>query len=261
MKELSIEEKAKAYDEVIKKAESLYKAAEPMSGCNVIIETLFPKLKESEDERIRKSITEFFKNFSKNGTYKAIPDVTKWIAWLEKQGKNNIGISEATKKKLEDNLNKALEKETPESWNKFLDKQCEQKPAWREEDDAMFNFIALILRNHQSDEDFTTFETTFKDCIDWFKNLKDRVQPQPKQEWSEKDERMFKSTIALIETLEDYNKAPDGFGDVKFWLKFLKERYTWKPSDEQTEALSIAMCGVNDPLFSLYQDLKKLREK
>lgn len=46
----------------------------------------------------------------------------------EKQGKNNMGISEATKKKLEDKLNKALEKETPESWNKFLDEQGEQKP-------------------------------------------------------------------------------------------------------------------------------------
>lgn len=59
MKELSIEEKAKAYDEAIKKAESLYKAAEPMSGCNVILETLFPELKESEDERTRKELVSF----------------------------------------------------------------------------------------------------------------------------------------------------------------------------------------------------------
>ena len=34
-----------------------------------------------------------------------------------------MGISEAAKKELEDNLNKALEKETPESCNKFLDEQ------------------------------------------------------------------------------------------------------------------------------------------
>ena len=58
MKELSIEEKAKAYDEAIKKAESLYKISEPMSGCNVILETIFPELKESEDERIRKALIE-----------------------------------------------------------------------------------------------------------------------------------------------------------------------------------------------------------
>ena len=92
---------------------------------------------------------------------------------------------------------------------------------------------------------------------------------------------MFKNTIALIETIEDYNKAPDGFGDVKFWLKSLrpqnwtkedKKRYksclqrlstgnpeqpetinskwfkehvypqaTWKPSEEQLKALKEAV--------------------
>ena len=84
MKELSVEEKAKRYDEVIKKAESLYKAAEPMSGCNVIIETFFPELKESEDERIRGAIIYFISH---------TPTVPKgtigketMIAWLEKQG-------------------------------------------------------------------------------------------------------------------------------------------------------------------------------
>lgn len=46
----------------------------------------------------------------------------------EKQIKNNMGISETTKQKLEDSLHKALEKETPESLNKFFDEQCEQKP-------------------------------------------------------------------------------------------------------------------------------------
>ena len=50
---------------------------------------------------------------------------------FEKQGKNNMGISEATKKKLENSLNEALEKETPESWNKFLDEQGERKPKFR----------------------------------------------------------------------------------------------------------------------------------
>jgi len=84
MKELSIEEKAKAYDEAIKKAEVLYKTAEPMSGCNVLLETVFPKLKENEDERIRKSIIAIINNFVDNSnTFKP-----KMIAWLEKQGEH-----------------------------------------------------------------------------------------------------------------------------------------------------------------------------
>ena len=48
MKEISIEEKAKRYDEAVRKATALYKVAEPMSGCNVIIETLFPELKKTK---------------------------------------------------------------------------------------------------------------------------------------------------------------------------------------------------------------------
>ncbi len=75
MKELSIEEKAKAYDEAIKKAESLYRAAEPMSACSVILEIIFPKLKESDDERIRKAIIEYFENCNIKHL--------DWIAWLE----------------------------------------------------------------------------------------------------------------------------------------------------------------------------------
>lgn len=45
------EEKSRRYDEILEKANALYKTAEPMSGCNVILETLFPELKESEDEQ------------------------------------------------------------------------------------------------------------------------------------------------------------------------------------------------------------------
>lgn len=85
------EEKAKAYDEVIKKAESLYKAAEPMSGCNVILETLFPELAESEDERIRKFLIKTFKTYQNPKTHLNPNNwegmkISTILAWLEKQG-------------------------------------------------------------------------------------------------------------------------------------------------------------------------------
>ena len=83
MKELSIKEKAQRYDEAIKKAEALYKAAEPMSGCNVIIETLFPELREPEDERIRKWLIYYFKEVCDNVSEKEKKGI---LAWLEKQG-------------------------------------------------------------------------------------------------------------------------------------------------------------------------------
>jgi hypothetical protein len=91
MKELSIEEKAKAYDEAIKKAEVLYKTAEPMSGCNVLLETVFPELKESEDERIRKALRERIIRYDPNNEILIKEEgisQRQFIAWLEKQGEH-----------------------------------------------------------------------------------------------------------------------------------------------------------------------------
>ena len=125
MKELSIEEKAKAYDIALDKIKRLLGTG---SNCSrEELEYVFPELKESEDERIKREIIELIML----PTWKTEAEFYRrkeLRAWLEKQGENNIGISETTKKELEDNLNKALEKETPESWNEFLEKQGEQKP-------------------------------------------------------------------------------------------------------------------------------------
>jgi hypothetical protein len=48
---------------------------------NRIIEEIFPELKESEDERIRKEIIEFITIVADSKSNKM-----EWLAWLEKQG-------------------------------------------------------------------------------------------------------------------------------------------------------------------------------
>lgn len=79
----TIEEKVRAYNEAIKKAAALYKASEPMSGCNVILETLFPELAESEDEKVRKELIRFVKGYFPHETSE---QRKAYLAWLEKQG-------------------------------------------------------------------------------------------------------------------------------------------------------------------------------
>ena len=115
----------KKYKEAIKKAREWYNDAKINIGFKANLEILFPELKESEDERIRKAISQCVEDM--RGQFEKLYSVhhKDAISWLEKQGKKNMGISEATKQKLEDNLNKALGKETPESWSEFLD---EHKP-------------------------------------------------------------------------------------------------------------------------------------
>ena len=111
----------KKYNEALERAKELSKT---ITGANY--EYIFPELKESEDERIRELCKVLVRTCFINELCTK-EDNDECMAWIEKQGKNNMGISEATKQKLEDNLNKALEKETPESWNEFLDKQGKQK--------------------------------------------------------------------------------------------------------------------------------------
>ena len=110
-------------------------------------------------------------------------------------------------------------------------KKIRQKPTWGEEDKHWMQKV-IDFMNHP--DLIKTTPTLAKDTINWLKSLNDRVQPQFKQEWSEED------------------------------------RYVWKPSDEQMEALehfvrSIGESGFASPyddntrlLYSLLEQLKKL---
>ena len=76
-------EKAKAYDEALERAKKLHD--------KIDIKEIFPELNESEDERIKKAIIEFFESEDDNTTYSLVrkKDI---IAWLERQGKEEYGL-------------------------------------------------------------------------------------------------------------------------------------------------------------------------
>ena len=86
MKELSIEEKAKRYDEVVERLKD-FRFEYRFSAFGDVIEEKFPELQESEDERIRKLLIEAVLQVlqdqycSNRGVSKE-----KVVAWLEKQG-------------------------------------------------------------------------------------------------------------------------------------------------------------------------------
>lgn len=97
MKELSIEEKAKRYDEALEKSKILYEQG-------TITESLcyvFPELKESEDEKIRKDLINFFEQAEERGVVRmSIHKVEGYLHWLEKQGEQNNAWSEEDEKML-----------------------------------------------------------------------------------------------------------------------------------------------------------------
>ena len=115
--------------------------------------------------------------------------------------------------------------------------------------------VSIDLRRNRIDE-VTKFEN-------WFKSIKDRVQPQQKQEWSEEDKVKINRIVAFLENLnlKSLNIIDDNniFKKDIDWLKSLKERYTCKPSEEQMDALETAISSLQSTaLESLYNGLKKL---
>lgn len=121
MKKLSIEEKAKAYDEAIERANELNYVSDKDSLQRKTVEHIFPELKESEDERIRKELIDFI--YDKTDTYELREKSNSWLAWLEKQHEqsfsNNIwyGANEIPQIKSGDRSVAVLLCENKEIWN------------------------------------------------------------------------------------------------------------------------------------------------
>ena len=86
--------------------------------------------------------------------------------------------------------------------------------------------------------------------------------------WSEEDERNLQGIIDEIEA--NKNHAPDydvaTYDRFLSWLKSLKDRITWKPSEEQIQTLRyiidtvyVGSCTDREVLIKLCKDLKKLK--
>lgn len=141
-----------------------------------------------------------------------------------------------------------------------------QKPAWSAEDENMLNHI---INDIESLKEQVYCKNLCDEEIDWLKSLKEKVQPQPKQEWNGGDEAHLHSLITHLEQWIERHPNTTGAdvqGENVAWLKSLRPQTTWKPSDGQLKVLKEAVDehwepdGL-DPLYTLYQDLKKLREK
>jgi hypothetical protein len=88
MEELTIEEKAKRYDEAIERAEKWRNTPNVdkiPTFANRVIDEIFLEFKESEDDRIRKALTDYFR-WNSDGQLLNEFSNREVRAWLEKQG-------------------------------------------------------------------------------------------------------------------------------------------------------------------------------
>lgn len=130
----------------------------------------------------------------------------------------------------------------------------EENTMWGEEDEDHLNSLIDLLPG-----------LTIRH--NWLKSLKDRIQHQPKQEWSDEDEYMLDETIQHLKQLIEIDKAKHCGCDVQYyqrdidWLKSLRPHKQWKPSEEQMSSLRSVVNSLphEQVLFTLYNDLKKLK--
>ena len=115
MKELSIEEKAKRYDEALERMKSWVNGEHPecFTEAQKTAEFIFPELKESEDDRIRKILIHIVKGacnkYDMTYHYQGVEvGEEKLLAWLEKQGQCQVKesiISQHENKTCKENSN------------------------------------------------------------------------------------------------------------------------------------------------------------
>lgn len=165
MKELTIEQKAKAYDKALERARRLYNGEETNADVEIACENIFPELKEIEDERIRKEIIEMLRNWA------SVHHITKEqfserMAWLEKKGMSY------TKKDVDE----AYLKGVTDAKNE-IEKQYEANYQIRKD-------IATFLFNYRSD---------IKDRAKWMNYLGvSFVEKQDEQKYTDKVKPKFK---------------------------------------------------------------------
>lgn len=75
-------EKAKAYDEALKKASVAHKDED--RHLKATLERIFPELKESDDERIKKNCIRFLEFQKQHHNYIAIFEIEECIDWLKR---------------------------------------------------------------------------------------------------------------------------------------------------------------------------------
>ena len=100
-------------------------------------------------------------------------------------------------------------------------KKIEQKSSeWNEEDEKFFKTALWHISYSISNGKSTDFHC---DTTDWFKSLKDRVQLQPKQEWSKEDERIKNNLLSELTNLS-VRKLIKKETEKKYasWLKSLR---------------------------------------
>lgn len=195
MKELSIEEKAKRYDEAIKNAKSKIKNDKDHVLYEDDVIEIFPELVANENERIRTFLHHTF-----TAQYLCKDKLGKWhgepvvniLGWLEKQGEQKptsvldieipFGAKDSELQEATYYIPKDFHAEIDD--DKVVIKKGKKQTSWSEEDEAMINSIIRELIHQYNEE----IPQGTEDKIKWLKNKLKFIKPQ--SQWKPSEEML-----------------------------------------------------------------------
>lgn len=92
-----------------------------------------------------------------------------------------------------------------------------------EDDEEALGWLCTFLKEYGN----PFYDGNEENVIDWLKSLKERIQPQPKQEWSEEDEIGLGDALWCCKQARTIAKDENDMGNIWYaekWLKSLKKR-------------------------------------
>ena len=237
MKELSIEQKAKRYDE----AKYIMKEYLESGNAGVIAENTikkaFPELKESEDERIRKELLQIAKESEDSFYMVMTPDKRKHlIAWLEKQGNANKEYWRGYREGKQEILYKYAELEKQEQ-NPQITTSTEAKEAlYDKPDNHTYSFEDMYEASKQCyDSKYNKDEYCHEQSFKWgFQEGAEWREWKPAA-WSEEDDYNLQCCIAKVQNDIDNGRIGRN-RELLTWLKSLRPQNSSITDEELAQA-------------------------
>lgn len=285
---MTLEGKAKAYDEALEKAK-FYHGNCPSEPERKKLEKMFPVLRESEDEIIRKAIVGLIEELQRSDEYFAGVSLKDMLIYLEKQKEQKPTQTNAEKEYIctiksliSDFLRGKHEIDTAyyQQIYDWLDgRHVEQKPAeWSRQ--SIINALTKWLTEKISplhkkslDGTITEREEMFEAALLEMRSLVNspdfQIGKDTSAGWSEEDESCWNLIWDILDG--QFTASKEGYKKVADW--FLKNcpkgtkslRPSWKPSEHQMNILKAVKEYVGrgsgywgEGLGSLIEDLEKL---
>lgn len=260
----TIEEKAKAYDKALRRAKSLYGENPVNSDRSKVCSIIFPQLKESEDERIRKEIKDIILSYRSNCISEGNHHFDECLAYLEKQKEQKPAAKSVIQEKGNEVM-KAIEgvirvyEKTQGGWiagydmdtlvvhlrKAFaaLEKQKEPQLHWKPTEPELGALQTAIYV--LTEENYPKAAEHLQDILNAFEQMSDykvgdkiswkgkeytidACYPQPKQEWSVEDEDRIRQIERIAQAAGCTQKLQEEIHD---WFKSLKNRGNFPKSN------------------------------